>query len=65
MVEATNMEMKHDPLDQDIDLMPRASEVAPQSPPPPESQPLPSEQGVVVLPDDDLEMDLYNLSFDK
>lgn len=29
MVEATNMEMEHEPQDQDIDLIPRAFEVAP------------------------------------
>ena len=57
--------MGQEPQDQDIDLMPRASEVAPQSPPPSESQPVPSEKGEVVLLDDDLVMDVYTLSFDE
>lgn len=60
-----DMEMEQEPQDQDTDLMPKASKVAPQSPPPPESQLVPSEQGEVVLFDDDLEMDMYNMSFDK
>ena len=37
MVEALDMELEQEPQDQDIDLMPRAYEVAPQSLPPPES----------------------------
>lgn len=45
MVEAMDMETEQEPQDQDTDLMPRAFKVAPQSLPPPESQPVPSEQG--------------------
>ena len=65
MVEATNMETEQEPQDQDTDLMSRAFEVTPQSLPPPESQPVPSEQGDFFLLDDDPVMDVYNLSFDE
>jgi len=65
MVEAMNMELEQEPQDHDTDLMSRTSEVAPLSPPPTESEPAPSEQGWVVLLDDDLVMDVYNLSFDE
>jgi len=43
----------------------RAYEVAPQSPPPPVLASVLSEQGEVVLLDDDPVMDVYNLSFDE
>lgn len=65
LVEVTNMETKQELEDQDIDLMPRASEIALQSPPPPEPQPVLSEQGEVLLLDDDPETDVYNLAFDE
>ncbi len=64
MVEETNMDMEEEPQDQDIDLMPRTSEVSPQYPPPLESKHVPSDQGEVVLLYDDSVMDVYNLSFD-
>lgn len=64
MVEATNMELEQEPQHQDIDLMPRTSKVAPQSPPPLELEPIPSEQGDFVLLYDDLVMDVYNMYFD-
>lgn len=65
MVEATDMEFGQGPQDQDIDLMPKASEVTPQSPPPPISEPVPSEQGEVFLLNDDLMMDVFNMLFDE
>ena len=42
-----------------------ASKVAPQCLSPPEIKVLPSEQGEVVLLDDDPVMDVYNISFDE
>jgi len=45
--------------------MPRASIIAPQSLPPPKPQRVLSEQGEVVLLDDDPKMDVYNLEFDE
>jgi len=45
--------------------MTRTSEVSPQSPSPPESEPISSEQGELVLFDDVLSMDVCNLSFDE
>lgn len=65
IVETTDMELEQEEQDQDTNLMPRKFEVAPQSPPPPESKPVPNEKGEVVLLDDDLVMDMYNLSFDE
>lgn len=65
MVEVTDMELEQEPQDQETDLMPRASEAAPQSLPPLESKIVPREKGEVVFLDDDLVMDMYNLSFDE
>jgi len=59
------MEFGQEPHDQDTDLMPRASKVGPQSPPPPVSELVLSDQGEVILLDDDPVMDVYNLSFDE
>lgn len=61
----TNMELEQEPQHEDVDLMPRAPQVIPQSSPPPIIEPTPSEQGDVVPLDDDLIMDVYNLSFDE
>ena len=59
------MELEQEPQNEDTDLMPRALEVMSQSRPLPVSKPVPSEQGDIVILDDDLVMDVYNLSFDK
>jgi len=45
--------------------MSRAPEVIPQSPPPLAAEPTSREQGGVLPLDDDLVMDVYNLSFDE
>lgn len=65
MVEETGMDLEQEPQDQDTNLMLRASEVVPQSLLPPKSKPVQKEKGEVVLLDDDLKMDVYNLSFDE
>ena len=65
MVEAMGIEIEQEPHDQDTDLMLRESKVTPQSLPHIESQSFLSKKGEVVLLDDDSEMDMYNLSFNK
>lgn len=59
------METEPELEDQDINLMPRASKVEPQSPPPLEPQTVSSEQGEVVLLEDDQEIDVYNFAFEN
>lgn len=59
------MDMEQSLKDQDINLMPRASKVTPQSSPPPESQPVPSKQGEVFLLNGDPKTDVYDMAFDK
>lgn len=54
-----------EPQNDDTKLMLRAPKVTSQSPPPLVLEPFLSEQGEVILLDDDLVMDVYNLSFDK
>ena len=63
--EVTNMEVGDEPHNEDTDLMLRSPEVKYQSPPTLVSKPVPSEQGQVVLFDDDSVMDVYNISFDE
>lgn len=63
-MEVTDMDFAQGPQNEDTNLMRRASKVTSQSPPPPMSKPVPSEQGDNVILDDDLVMDMYNLSFD-
>jgi len=65
LIEVKDMELEHEPQNEDNDLMPRAPKVTSQSPPPPVSVLVPSKQGEVVLLGDDLVMDVYNLSFDE
>lgn len=43
----------------------QAPQIICQSPPPPVSEPILSKQGDIVLLDDDLVMDVYNLAFDE
>jgi len=43
----------------------RATKVTYQSPPPPVSEPVENEKGEDFLLDDDLVVDVYNLSFDE
>ena len=65
LIEATDMELEHEPHNEEINLMTRAPDVISQSPPPPVSEPILSEQGDIVLLDDDPIMDVYNQSFDE
>lgn len=65
MVQVIDMEMEQELENQYIYLMLRASNVIPQSLPPPEPQLVPSEQGGVFLLNDDLDMDVYNLEFNE
>ena len=58
MVEVMHMELGHEPHDQDTDLISRAPDVTPQSPPPPVSDSVLIEQGEVFLLDDDPMMDV-------
>jgi len=48
-----------------VDLIPTALQAIPQSSPPPVVEAALSEQGDVVIHDDDPVMDVYNLSFDE
>ena len=61
----TDMELRQEPHNKDNDLMLRAPKVTSQSPPPRVSELFTSEQGEVVLLDDDPVMDVYNLSFEE
>lgn len=61
----TDMELEQEPQHEYVDLMSRAPQVIPQSPPPPAAEPTPSEQGDVVILDDDPIMDVYNISFEE
>jgi len=65
LVEVTDIETEPELEDQDIDLIPRASKFEPQSLPPPKLQPVLSEQGEVVLLEDDPKTDVYNVAFDE
>jgi len=57
------MEMENEPQNKDVDLMSNTPKVTIQSPPPPATEPTSIEEGDVVPLDDDLVMDVYNMSF--
>lgn len=57
--------MEEEPQNQDLDLIPSAPQVTIQSPPPIAAEPTQSEEGDYFPLDDDLVMDVYNLSFDE
>lgn len=59
------MGKEHELEDQDTNIMSRASEVVPQSLRPLESKLVLGEKGEVVLLDDDLETNVYNMEFNK
>ena len=65
LIEVTDMELEQKPQHEDVDLMPRAPQVIPQSPLAPIIVLAPRKQGDVVLLDDDPIMDVYNLSFNE
>ena len=52
-LEVIDLELEHDTQHEYVDLMLRAPQVIPQSPPPPAVETSPREQGYVVLLDDD------------
>lgn len=58
-----DIELEQEPHHEDVDLMLRAPQVIPQFPPPPATEPTLREKGYFFLLDDDLIMDVYNLSF--
>ena len=60
-----DMEVGPEPWDEDVDLMPITSQATVQIPPPSVAEQAPSEEVEVVPLDDDLFMDVYNLSFDE
>lgn len=64
LIKVKNMELGQDQQGQDTNLMLRVLEVTSQSPPAPVLELVLSKQGEVFLLDDDLVMDVYNLSFD-
>ena len=64
-IEVTNMELEKELQCEDTTLILKEPQVIPQSPLPPVAEPTPREQGDVSLLDDDLVMDVCNLSFDE
>jgi len=59
------MEMEHEPHNEDFYMISRGPQVIPQSPTPPVVKPTLRKKGDFVPLDDDLVMDVYNLSFDE
>ena len=57
--------MEQEPQNEDVYLMPSTPHVTIQSPPPPEVNPSPSEEGDHVPLDDDPVMYVHNMSFDE
>lgn len=59
------MELEQEPHNKDIDLMLKEPKVISHSPPSPFLELVLTKQGDIALVDNDLVMDVYNISFDK
>lgn len=65
LIEVADMELELEPRNEDVDLMLSAPQVIIQSPPPLAAEPASSEEGAIIPLDDDMVMDLYNLSYNE
>lgn len=65
LIEADDMEVELESQNEDVDLIPSATQVTFQSPPPLATELTLTEEGEIVPFDDDPVMGLYNLSYDE
>ena len=65
MLEQMDTNVVQPELDLDIELMPKNQEVTPPASPDPEAKKFPSNQGDTEILEDNLEVDVHNISFEE